>query len=514
MRKRIQSLTNTLLGVLIGVTVGLGIGYYKTSEAAPNYEYLDLFTKVLHFVQNNYVEETDTKKLVEGAIKGMLSTLDPHTVYLPPEQFKEMQVDTSGKFGGLGIEITITDGYLTVVTPIEDTPAFQVGVEPGDRIMTIEDKDAKIRKDTKGLSLAEAVNLMRGKPGSKVTIHVSRKGERKFIPFEIRRDIIKVVSVKSGLLDKDYGWLRITNFQSNTTRDLQRSIDKLIADNKGPLKGVVLDLRHNPGGLLEEAVSVSGLFLGKTGVVSTVGRNKKRKEVEYSNPKKAYKDFKLAVLVNEASASASEIVAGALQDNKRAVVVGKQTFGKGSVQTVIDLENKSGLKLTVARYYTPAGRSIQGLGITPDIEVERIDPAVVEKARKQRVLREADLNNHIRGENEKDSEKKPEDFEDEPTVKEGGETVAKEGKEEEKDQRPITMKDGKKVRVTDPKMMLKTDFQLQQAMSYLKAWSIFQAADESSKKISSTASVDSSTLEDRNVQSTDDKAKDKDKEKK
>ncbi len=511
MKKRIQGLVNTMLGGLVGVTLGLGVGYYKTSEAAPNFEYLDLFTKVLHFVQSNYVEEVDTKKLVEGAIKGMLSTLDPHTVYLPPEQFKEMQVDTSGKFGGLGIEITITDGYLTVVTPIEDTPAFQAGVEPGDRIMMIEDKEAKLKKDTKGLSLQEAVNHMRGKPGSKVTIHVARKGERKYIPIELKRDIIKVVSVKSGLLDKDYGWLRITNFQSNTTRDLQRGLDKLVTDNKGPLKGVVLDLRHNPGGLLEEAVSVSGLFLGKTGVVSTIGRNKKKKEVEYSNPKKAYKDFKMAVLVNEASASASEIVAGALQDNKRAVVVGKQTFGKGSVQTVIDLENKSGLKLTVARYYTPNGRSIQSLGITPDIEVDRIDPAAVEKARKGRVLREADLSNHIKGENEKEGDKKMPD-----EMEEGDEEkVAKDGKdkEEDKDQRPITMKDGKKVRVTDPKMMLKTDFQLQQAMSYLKAWSIFQAADDTSKKANTTASVDPKSLDDRNVQS-EDKDKEKEDEKK
>lgn len=514
MKRRIQGLTNTLIGVLVGVSFGLSVGYYKTASAAPNnFEYLDLFTKVLHFVQNNYVEEVDTKKLVEGAIKGMLATLDPHTVYLPPEQFKEMQVDTSGKFGGLGIEITITDGYLTVVTPIEDTPAFQVGVEPGDRIMIIEDKEAKFRKETKGMSLQEAVNLMRGKPGSKVTIHVSRRGERKLQQYEIKRDIIKVVSVKSGLLDKDYGWLRITNFQSNTTRDLQKAVEKLTADNKAPLKGVVLDLRHNPGGLLEEAVSVSGLFLGKSAVVSTVGRNKKRKEVEYSNPKKAYKDFKLAVLVNEASASASEIVAGALQDHKRGVVIGKQTFGKGSVQTVIDLENKSGLKLTVARYYTPGNRSIQGLGITPDIEVERIDPAVVEKARKQKVLREADLSGHIKGENEKeDKDRKLDEGDDETPAAKDADTIAKDDKdkkEDEKDGRPITMKDGKKLRVTDPKQMLKTDFQLQQAVSYLKAWTIFQTADQESRKVSATASVDPATVEGRTPQ-----AEDKKKEKK
>ena len=459
MKKRAQFYTSTVMGLFLGVTLSLGFGFYRDSNASPNFEYLDLFTKVLHFVQNNYVEETDTKKLIEGAINGMLSTLDPHTVYLPPKMFKEMQVDTSGKFGGLGIEITITDGYLSVVTPIDDTPAFDAGVEPGDRIVTIEDKVADVKKDTKGMTLTEAVNLMRGKPGSKVTIHVARKGVRKLIPIEISRAIIKVKSVKFGMVEKDYGWLRITNFQSNTTRDLERGLEKLIKENKAPLKGVVLDLRQNPGGLLEEAVSVSGLFLGKTDVVSTIGRNKKRKEVEYGRPKKAYKDFKLVVLVNESSASASEIVAGALQDHKRAIVIGKPTFGKGSVQTVIDLENKSGLKLTVARYYTPNGRSIQSKGIIPDIEVDQLDVKLVEEARKHKTIREADLRGHILGDDEKDKD-------------------ASEGSDEEevKDSRPIQVKAGKKIRLTDPKAMIKVDYQLQQALAYLKAWKIFQAA--------------------------------------
>ncbi len=460
MKNRRHLFISSFLGVLLGFTTIVGVGYYRDGNAAPNYEYLDLFTKVLHFVQSNYVEEVDTKKLIEGAIKGMLTTLDPHTVYLPPEQFKEMQVDTSGKFGGLGIEITINDGYLTVVTPIEDTPAFHAGVEPGDRIVMIEDKIKKLKKETKGLTLQEAVNLMRGEKNTKVTIHVQRKGVEKLLPIELKRDIIKVVAVKGGLIEPDYGWLRITNFQANTTRDLKKKIEKIMKDNGKPLQGVVLDLRFNPGGLLEEAVNVSGLFLEKVPVVSTIGRNKTKKEIEYARNPTPYKDFKMIILVNEASASASEIVAGALQDHKRGLILGKQTFGKGSVQTVIDLENKSGLKLTIARYYTPNGRSIQSKGITPDIEVDRLDLALLDKAKKGKALREADLENHIKGENEKEPLLTSEE-------EEGGKITKGEGKDDKK------TTDIKKLRLDDPKEIIKTDYQLQQALSYLKAWNLF-----------------------------------------
>ncbi len=468
MLKRAGRMMNGITGVVVGVGLTLGIGQFQTVNAAPNYEYLDLFTKVLHFVQNNYVEEVDTKKLIEGAIKGMLATLDPHTVYLPAEQFREMQVDTSGKFGGLGIEITITDGYLTVVTPIEDTPAFFAGVEPGDKILIIEDKNKKMKKETKGMTLIDAVNSMRGEKGSKVTVHVARKSSEKLIPIEMTRDIIKVVSIKGGMIEPDYAWLRITNFQSTTSRDLRKKIEQLTHQNGKPLQGMVLDLRSNPGGLLEEAVSVSGLFLDKLPVVSTVGRNKAKKEIEYARGDRPYKDQKMVVLVNEASASASEIVAGALQDHKRALVVGKQTFGKGSVQTVIDLENKSGLKLTVARYFTPNGRSIQSKGITPDIEVDRLDVAIIEKARKGKALKEADLDGHILGENEKKNGK--DDDDDDKVTKGDEKVVAKE------DKRPVKEKDGKKLRMDDPKEMMKTDYQLSQALSYLKAWNIFDIA--------------------------------------
>lgn len=464
MKKKGQLFLSSLVGTLLGLTMIVGVGFYRDSQAAPNFEYLDLFTKVLHFVQSNYVEEADTKKLIEGAIKGMLATLDPHTVYLPPEQFKEMQVDTSGKFGGLGIEITITDGYLTVVTPIDDTPAFHAGVEPGDRIFIIEDRNKKVKKETKGMTLQEAVNLMRGEKGTKVTIHVARKGQEKLLTIDLKRDIIKVVAVKGGLIEKNYGWLRITNFQANTARDLRKRLESIIKTNGGPLQGVVLDLRSNPGGLLEEAVNVSSLFLDKVPVVSTIGRNKTKKEVEYSRNQAPYKDFKMVCLVNEASASASEIVAGALQDHKRAIVVGKTTFGKGSVQTVIDLENKSGLKLTVARYYTPNGRSIQGTGITPDIEVDRLDVALIDKAKKGKALREADLEGHIKGENEK--EKAEDDNSDGAKVTKG----------DGADDKTVAAKETKRPRVDDPKELIKTDYQLQQSLSYLKAWQVFADA--------------------------------------
>lgn len=481
MRKKGQLFLSVVMAFSLGVTLTVGMGYYKSSEASPNYEYLDLFTKVLHFVQANYVEEVDTKKLVEGAIKGMLSTLDPHTVYLPPAEFKEMQVDTSGKFGGLGIEITVQDGFLTVVTPIEDTPAFYAGVEPGDKIIIIEDKAKKTKKETKGMTLQEAVNLMRGEKGTKVTITVARKGADKLLPIEIKRDIIKVASVKGGLIEPGYGWLRVTAFQANTSRDLRNKIEAIIKENKGPLQGAVLDLRNNPGGLLEEAVNVSGLFLDKVPVVSTIGRNKDKKEVEYSRGDKPYKDFKLVVLVNEASASASEIVAGALQDHKRGIIIGKQTFGKGSVQTVIDLENHSGLKLTVARYYTPSGRSIQGTGITPDIIVDRLDMAQLKKLDKGHALREADLEGHLIGSNESKDSSANADSDDPTKVTKGTDDDGK-----NLDKRPIKEKDGKKVRVDDPKELIKTDYQLSQALNYLKAWHIFEVnGDKTSEKSAS-----------------------------
>ncbi|MBY0369281.1 S41 family peptidase [bacterium] len=458
------------LGLFVGLCLTATWGGPKVSFAASSFEHLDLFAKVLHYVQSNYVEQVDTKKLIEGAIKGMLATLDPHTVYLPADQYKEMQVDTSGKFGGLGVEITVTDGYLTVVTPIEDTPAFKAGAEPGDKIVAIEEKSTGVKKNTKGMNLQDAVGLMRGKKGSKVILHVVRKGEDSLKKIEIERDIINVVAVKAGLIEGDYAWLRITSFQSNTAKELREKLEKLIVKNKRPLKGVVLDLRNNPGGLLEEAVAVSGLFLDRVPVVSTIGREKDKKEVEYASGIRPYKNFHLVCLVNESSASASEIVAGALQDHRRAVIVGKPTFGKGSVQTIIDLDNKAGLKLTIARYFTPNGRSIQSKGIIPDIEVDRIDTALLEKSREGKALKEADLTGHILGDDEKD---------DKVT-----QTADAKG-----DKRPISEKDGRKIRIDDPAELVKSDFQLQQSLSYLKAWGIFEGGPRGTSSETMEAAV-------------------------
>jgi carboxyl-terminal processing protease len=325
------------------------------------------------------------------------------------------------------------------------------------------------------MTLQEAVDLMRGEKGTKVTIHVARKGQEKLVPIELKRDIIKVAAVKGGLMEPDFAWLRITNFQANAGRDLRRKIEALTKENGRPLQGAVLDLRSNPGGLLEEAVSVSSVFLDNVPVVSTVGRNQSKKEVEYAHSDKVY-TFHLVVLVNEASASASEIVAGALQDHKRGIIVGKQTFGKGSVQTVIDLENGSGLKLTVARYFTPNGRSIQSKGITPDIVVDRLDISLIDKAKKGHYLREADLEGHILGDNEKKGSNNSGASED---ADDDGDPKVTKGDKEEADRRPIKEKDGRKIRTEDPREMLKTDYQLDQSLAYLKAWSVFESADSS-----------------------------------
>lgn len=486
MKLKLRPFVTFFFAIVLGIGLTVAAGVYSISQAAPNYQYLDLFTKILHFVQTNYVEEVETKKLMEGAIKGMLATLDPHTVYLSPELFKEMQVDTQGKFGGLGIEINVNDGYLTVVTPIEDTPAYLAGVEPGDKIIIIEDKVKSIKKETKNLSLQEAVNLMRGEKGTKVTIHVARKGQQGLKPIEITRDIIKVAAVKGGLIDKDYAWIRLVQFQSNTARDVKKKLEQITKENGRPLVGAVLDLRNNPGGLLEEAINVSSLFLEKVPVVSTMGRNKVKKEVEYARGTAPFKNLRLVTLVNEASASASEIVAGALQDHKRTLVVGKPTFGKGSVQTVIDLENKSALKLTVARYYTPSGTSIQGKGITPDIEVDRIDMAALEKARQGKFLKEADLENHLIGENEQKSEDGSSDDDASRSPKSEDKKSNKDSKMNDRFFGIIKEKDGKKVRVEDPKELVKIDFQLQQAMSYLKAWNLFEKVSQGTKETSLT----------------------------
>jgi len=363
-----------MVGVLIAcaaffiVHLGLFPGDSRAKEEAKvvdeksPYEYIKLFTDTLSLVQKNYVEEVSVKKLVYGSIKGMLADLDPHSSFMPPEMFKEMQVETTGSFGGLGIEITIRDGVLTVVSPIEDTPAFRAGIEAGDRIIKI---NGELSKD---MTLMEAVKKMRGPKGTEITISVMRKGLGSLLDVTIIRDTIKVVSVKSKMLTDDIAYVRLTQFQSRTYAHLNRKMKELKKDHK--ISGLVLDLRNNPGGLLQQAVKVSDYFLKSGLIVYTDGRISKQNMRYLAYDDGTEGDYPIVVLVNGGSASASEIVAGALQDHKRALVMGSPSFGKGSVQTIVPLEDGSAVRLTTSLYYTPSGRSIQAKGIEPDVLVE------------------------------------------------------------------------------------------------------------------------------------------------
>ncbi|MDA8405467.1 MAG: S41 family peptidase [Deltaproteobacteria bacterium] len=335
----------------------------STLKFSPDYKELKLFRQVMEIVRKNYVKEVTDKELIQGAISGMLQSLDPHSSYLTEDMFKELQVETKGEFGGLGIEITLDGGILTVVSPIEDTPAFKAGIKPGDKIIKINGEP------TKNITLHTAVQQMRGPKGTKVTLTIMREGFKKLKDFSITRDIIHVHSVKKQSLEPGYGYVKIVSFQETTDTDLMAAIKDLeTGDNH--LKGLVLDLRNDPGGLLDQAVKVSNLFIDKGLIVYTDGRVKDQRMEFRASPSGTHYKFKIAVLINEGSASASEIVAGALQDHDRALVLGTKSFGKASVQTIIPLDNGSGLRLTTAYYYTPKGRHIQKTGILPDVDMK------------------------------------------------------------------------------------------------------------------------------------------------
>ncbi len=355
------------------------------------YKQLELFARVLSYVQNNYVESVDEKQLMHGAIKGMLETLDPHTQFMPPDVFKEMKIDTSGEFGGLGIEIARRDDNLVVVAPIDDTPAFRAGIKSGDIILKIDDEP------TRHMEVARASQKMRGPAGRKVLLTIMRQGFTAPREFAIIRDHIRIASVESALYD-GLGHVKVKNFQDRTDASLFKELEKLRAQNKGELRGLVLDLRNNPGGLLDQAIAMSDRFLpGGLPIVSTRGRLASQATEEKSKDRNTEKNYPMVVLVNAGSASASEIVAGALQDHKRAAIIGVPTFGKGSVQTVIEMEDGSGLKLTIARYFTPSGRSIQESGIFPDFVVPETEGGQVTG---KEPLREKDLKRHFKGEAE------------------------------------------------------------------------------------------------------------------
>ena len=376
----------------------------STDDLQETYKNLEVFSNVLSIVQQNYVDEIDTKETLEGAIKGMLTSLDPHSSFLRPDDFKELQVETKGSFSGIGIEITLRDDMLTVVSPIEDTPAFKAGIQAGDIIIKIEDDF------TKDMSIFDAVKKLRGIKGSEVTISIHREDWKDIQEFTIVRDVIPIHSVRSKTLEPGYGYVRITNFQRNTSKDLKSSLEELLKENM--LKGLVLDLRNNPGGLLDASVKVVDIFLDEGIIVSTKGRlEDQNMEFSAHNLGPDY-DFPIVILINSGSASAAEIVAGALQDHKRALILGTQSFGKGSVQTIIPMADGAGLRLTTARYYTPSGTSIQATGITPDVLVPEI--AENEDGNDKghmKFIREKDLKHHLENGASVEPQSKPQTIE-------------------------------------------------------------------------------------------------------
>jgi carboxyl-terminal processing protease len=411
MGKKLQQIGLVALGAALGIAASLhfsAMADRQSSALQLPIDDLRLFSEVFGRIKTDYVEQVDDRKLLKGAINGMVTDLDPHSAFLDQDAYRDLQVGTQGEFGGLGIEVGAEDGFVKVVAPIEDTPAFKAGVQAGDLIIKLDEVSLK------GITLSDAVKRMRGKPGSEVKLTVLRKGENQPLEFVVRRDVIRVKSVKARMLEPGYGLVRITQFQEHTGENLVTAINDLYKQSNGELKGLVLDLRMNPGGLLNSAVAVSAAFLPKNAlVVYTDGRTEDSKmhltaskenyvrgafkEDYLAKLPAAVKNVPMVVIVNGASASASEIVAGALQDHHRATILGTQTFGKGSVQTILPLPNNQAVKLTTARYFTPSGRSIQAKGIAPDI--------VVEDAPDQKVLlREADLQHHLIVEDDKAGE--------------------------------------------------------------------------------------------------------------
>jgi carboxyl-terminal processing protease len=456
MHTRLRNFGLIAVGAVAGVLISLNfqaVADRATRTSLP-IEELRAFTEVFGAIKTNYVEPVEDKKLITEAINGMLTGLDPHSAYLDQEAFKELQVGTQGQFGGLGIEVGMEDGFVKVISPIEDTPAFKAGIKPNDLIIKLDETPVK------GMSLNDAVKRMRGKPNTAITLTISRKGESAPVVVTLTRAVIRVQSVKSKIIEPGYGWVRVSQFQEATTENMVKQLGQMFKDNPS-LKGLVLDLRNDPGGLLHGAVAISSAFLpAKSLVVSTDGRAEDAKKKFYASPDDyargsrgedllknlpaAVKTVPMVVLVNGGSASASEIVAGALQDHKRATVIGTQTFGKGSVQTIMPLGNNTAIKLTTARYYTPGGRSIQALGIKPDILVEDPSDTVTR-------VREADLTRHL---NNSQAAAKPEDKKADPAA-----TKAK----------PAPLQPGVVPGEVKPiELGSKEDFQLQQAIAHLK----------------------------------------------
>ena len=465
MRSRIEKFGLVAVGLIAGVFISLqfSASAEKDTLAPLPVEELRAFSEVFGRIKSDYVEPVSDKKLITEAINGMLSGLDPHSAYLDAEGYKELQVGTQGEFGGLGIEVGMEEGLVKVISPIEDTPAYHAGIKTGDLIIKLDDTLVK------GLSLNDAVKRMRGKPGSKIVLTIVRKGEANPLVISVARAVIKVQSVKSKLVEPGYIFVRVTQFQEHTGENLATALETLFKQSDNNLKGVVLDLRNDPGGLLTAAVGVSAAFLPKDAlVVYTEGRTEDAKmrltasaenylrgngTNDYlKNLPDAYKTVPMVVLVNGGSASASEIVAGALQDHKRAVIMGTQSFGKGSVQTILPLGNNTAIKLTTARYYTPGGRSIQAKGIVPDIVVD--DPATASLDNAFR-LREADLDRHL------SNDRQTEDKTDDATVKLSSKVQPK-AKDNDSDTPKSDISE----------FGAKNDYQLNQALNLLKGMNI------------------------------------------
>lgn len=476
MRSKLQKFGLIMFGLVAGVMLSLNFSANaQKEEIGLPVEELRALADVFNAIKAGYVEPIEDKKLITHAISGMLSNLDPHSAYLDAEAFKDLQISTQGEFGGLGIEVGMEDGFVKVVSPIEDTPAFRAGIKPGDLIIKLDDTPVK------GMTLTDAVKKMRGKPKTQITLTIARKGETKPIVVTLTREKIKVQSVKSKLLADGMGYVRITQFQEETVSDLAKHVEKLYKqydkDAKGEsLKGMVLDLRNDPGGLLNGAIGVSAAFLpAKTLVVSTDGRTEDAKRRYLAAPEdylrggpsrddplkslpSGVKNVPLVVLVNGGSASASEIVAGALQDHKRAIIVGTQTFGKGSVQTILPISASTAIKLTTARYYTPSGRSIQAKGITPDAIVEES----ANGGSSRLSLREADLEHHLENDKNSDNRAAPAD-KAAPKPAEKPKTSDKPAKKDDDDMPPPRFEFGGN-----------DDYQLKQALTLLKVWPVMK----------------------------------------
>ena len=442
--KKIQHVKLWMVMVTAAVFWTIGAGFFGdlAAKSDESYEGLKIFSDVIELIEKEYVDDVESKELIEKAIQGMVQSLDPHSSLLPPEAFEDLQIDTKGKFTGIGIHITMKDGFVTVISPIEDTPAYEAGIIAQDRIIKVDGKPVK--------DLREAVSMMRGPKGTRVLVTIARQGEKEPLEFELIRDVIPIVSVKDIQLKPGYGYIRLSQFSGSTTQELEAALKKM-ESAKAPLKGLILDLRNNGGGLLNQAIKVSDLFLEEGKILSIEGRNKKNTKVYMATPDVVARKYPIVVLINSGSASASEIVAGALQDQKRALILGTTSFGKGSVQTVETLRDGSGLKLTIARYYTPSGRSIQAKGIEPDIVLKhkRIDPKELQE---EGLLKEKDLLNHLEAEPDKKKEQGPESQKSKPKNQEMEFRVG-----------PLTVE------------QLRTDNQVMRALEILNSYDIFKS---------------------------------------